>query len=130
MAEEETEGLEELDSLLEDAGGEGEEGSGFAEELDDLLCRLFYQATSIIVKPLEPGFSGTRVLVVEPFYEKRGGGQAVVVKFGDYRKIDEEYRNFKDYVQPFIGGARSTTVLERRRTARSSSIPKTRATNQ
>ena len=37
MAEEETEGLEELDSLLEDAGGEAEDSSGFAEELDDFL---------------------------------------------------------------------------------------------
>ena len=37
MAEQETEGLEELDSLLEDTGGQGEESSGFAEELDDFL---------------------------------------------------------------------------------------------
>lgn len=88
-----------------------------AEELDDLLCRLFYQANSLLVRPLSPGQSGAKVLAVQPFYDA-GGAQMVVVKCGDAHKIDNEYRKFKEYVQPFVGGGRSTTVLNLRRTAR------------
>lgn len=87
-----------------------------AAELEDLLCRLFYQAESILVRPLTTGQSGTRVLRVQPFYTTGGGGHEVVVKFGAFRKIEEEYDNFKEYVQPFLGGGRNTTVLALRRT--------------
>ncbi len=89
--------------------------SKIALELDDLLCRLFYEASSILVRPLAMGQSSTGVLWVQPFYAS-GGGRAVVVKFGDFDKIQEEYSNFKQYVQPFVGGGRNTTVLELRRT--------------
>jgi len=88
-----------------------------AIELEDLLCRLFYQAESILVRPMTPGHSGTGVLWVQPFYAT-GGGRAVVVKFGNIRKIEEEYRNFGQYIQPFIGGGRNTTILNVRRTSR------------
>jgi len=87
-----------------------------AEELDDLLCRLFYKAESLVVQPLSTGKSGAMVLLAEPFYEA-GPGQRVVVKFGDFRGIDAEYRNFEEYVQPFIGGGRSTSVVNLRRTS-------------
>jgi len=85
-------------------------------ELDDLLCRLFHEATSIIIRPLSPGKSGTGVLRVQPFYASGGAGHEVVVKFGDVHKIEEEYQNFQKHVQPFLGGARSTTVLALRHT--------------
>jgi hypothetical protein len=49
------------------------------------------------------------VLWVQPFYEA-GGGRPVVVKFGDYRSIGEEFHNFNTYVQPFISGGRNTSV--------------------
>ncbi len=86
-------------------------------ELNDLLCRLFYQASGIVVRPLALGQSATGVLWVEPFYAS-GGGRAVVVKFGDFHKIQEEYTNFKQYVQAFVGGGRNTAVFELRRTPR------------
>lgn len=86
-----------------------------ATELDDLLCRLFHKAKSVLVKPLTPGHSGAGVLWAKPFYEN-GGGEAVVVKFGDARQIDKESSNFKAYAQPFLGGGRSTTIIELRRT--------------
>jgi CheY-like chemotaxis protein len=85
-------------------------------ELEDLLCRLFYEADSIMVRPLAPGKSGTGVLRVQPFYATRGAGHEVIVKFGDFQKIEEEYLNFQKYVQPFLGGARCTTVLGLRHT--------------
>ncbi len=91
--------------------------SQIAMELDDLLCRLFYGASSILVRPLAKGQSATGVLWVQPFYSS-GGGRAFVVKFGDFHKIQEEYTNFKQYVQPFVGGGRNTTAIELRRTPR------------
>jgi CheY-like chemotaxis protein len=90
--------------------------SQMAVELEDLLCRLFYQANSILVRPLSQGQSGTAVLRVQPFFTIKGGGHEVVVKFGEFSKIEVEYNNFKEFVQPFIGGGRNTTVLDLRRT--------------
>lgn len=86
-----------------------------AAELDDLLCRLFQQARSVLVRPLTQGQSGTGVLWAQPFYSS-GGGRAVIVKFGVASKIEEEYHKFKEYIQPFIGGGRNTTVLDLRHT--------------
>jgi len=88
-----------------------------AFELDDLLCRLFYRASSVLVRPLAVGQSATGVLWVQPFYDNREA-RAFVVKFGDFHKIQEEYTNFIEYVQPFVSGGRSTTALELRRTPR------------
>jgi CheY-like chemotaxis protein len=86
-------------------------------ELDDLLCRLFSEAESLLVQPLAVGHSDAGVLLAQPFLPA-GGGRAVVVKFGEAREIDTEYDNFSAYVQPFMGGGRNTTVLGRRRTPR------------
>lgn len=86
-----------------------------AFELDDLLRRLFYKAENVIVAPMVPGHSGASVLKVEPFYPT-GKGEPVVVKFGSFRVIEQEYHNYKKYVEPFIGGGRHTSVMERRRT--------------
>jgi CheY-like chemotaxis protein len=84
-------------------------------ELEDLLCRLFHQAESVLVRPMTEGQSVTGVLWAQPFYAS-GGGRAVVLKFGDFRVIEKEYANFKQYVQPFIGGGRNSTILGTRRT--------------
>jgi CheY-like chemotaxis protein len=91
--------------------------SQIADELEDLLCRLFYRASRVLIRPLTPGYSGTGVLLVQPFYTT-GGGHKVVVKFGDFHKIKQEYHNFKDHVLPFLGGGRNTMVLDFRSTPR------------
>ncbi len=91
--------------------------SSLAIELEDLLCRLFHEAESIIVRPMAPGYSGTGVLYVEPFYTT-AGGRPVVVKFGNNHKIYEEYNHYSRYILPFIGGGRNTTILNVRRTSR------------
>lgn len=80
-----------------------------AQELEDLLCRLFYRATQLLVNPLTPGGSGASVLRAQPVYA-RGGGHTVVVKFGDRQNVDQEYANFREYVAPYIGGGRSTSI--------------------
>ena len=88
-----------------------------ATELADLLCRLFHDANKLLVEPLAPGRSGAGVLLVKPFYAA-GAGRHMVVKFGGYKQIDLEYQNFREYVHHFVGGGRSTSVLELRRTPR------------
>jgi CheY-like chemotaxis protein len=90
--------------------------SQMAIELEDLLCRLFYRTNGILVRPLTNGQSGARVLRVQPFYSNKGIGREMVVKFGDVGNIQQEYQNFKDYVEPFIGGGRNTAVQGVRRT--------------
>ncbi len=87
-------------------------------ELEDLLRRLFLNAESIMVRPLTSiaSRSGTCVLSVQPFYAT-GGGQAVVVKFGHLPRIKEEGQHFRDYVRPFVSGARHTTIENEARTS-------------
>lgn len=80
------------------------------EELEDLLCRLFPDAQSLLVRPLTAGLSGSAVLRATPFY-KDGAAQPVVVKFGASKRIKREYENFKKYALPYIRG-RSTNVIE------------------
>jgi CheY-like chemotaxis protein len=91
--------------------------SQITTELEDLFCRLFHSARSILVRPLTAGKSGTGILWVQPFYATGGGGYEVAVKFGDFRMIEQEYENFKQFVQPFLGGRRNTAIQEFRRTA-------------
>lgn len=83
--------------------------STIADELDDLLCRLFSDAESILIRQVTPGYSGAGVLSVRPTYDN-GAARAVIVKFGDTHKIEEEAVHFKRYAEPYIGGARSTTI--------------------
>lgn len=83
-------------------------------EFDDLLCRLFYRAESILVRPLSRGMSGTRVLHVEPFIN--GSRQPVVVKYGEAEKIDTEFENYEEYIKGLVAGNRATSVLRRCRT--------------
>lgn len=91
--------------------------SQLTAELDDLLCRLFYQVKGIIVRPLTPGYSGTAVLRIQPFHKNKGMGRELIVKFGDALLIEREYRNFKEYVEPFLASGRNTIILAIRRTS-------------
>lgn len=81
-----------------------------ATELEDLLCRLFYDSDNVIVHPVSPGYSATGVLTVERFHKDTGARGRVIVKFGDAYKIDQECSNFKKYVEHSLGGARSTVI--------------------
>lgn len=81
-----------------------------APELDDLLCRLFHKADGILVQPLTPGASGAGVLWVQPSYPSTGVGRPLVIKFGTAPRIEKEQQNFNNYVKPFIGGGRNTSI--------------------
>lgn len=87
-----------------------------AAELDDLLCRLFHNADSLLVEALDSGHSKGAVLKVQPSFGASGVGHTWVVKYGESSLIDREYHNFKLYVENFVGGSRSTNVMALRRT--------------
>jgi CheY-like chemotaxis protein len=79
------------------------------EELEDLLCRLFPTATSLMVEVMRPGLSGSGVLAVSSF-TATGVAEPVVVKFGDAQGIRREYEHYTSYVEGFVGGNRTTTA--------------------
>lgn len=85
-----------------------------ASEMDDLLCRLFHTAKKITVWSSTPEPSQTGLLWVQPD-NKSGAGQPVVVKFGYYSNIEDEFQNNK-HVEPFIGSARHSEITHHRRT--------------
>lgn len=89
-----------------------DEQKQMAFELDDLLRRLFPDAERIVIRPTPGGRSGASVLRIQPSFDAGGVGNEVILKFGERRTIEEEYNNFRAYVQPFIGGGRTTTVLQ------------------
>lgn len=82
-----------------------------AEELDDLLCRLFHQCDSLLVQPLTAGRSDAGVLLTERF-DASGSAPPVVAKFGDAREIRAEHAHFKQYIEGRIGGGRTTSVID------------------
>lgn len=87
-----------------------------AQELEDLLCRLFSKAESLLLNPLPTGKSGSGVLLAQPFYSEGGGARNVVVKFGGVDEMTREYQRFTDYVGPYV--SRSSEVKSRNRTQR------------
>jgi CheY-like chemotaxis protein len=84
------------------------------QELDDLLCRLFYQASGIFIQQSGIGDIYSPVLKVQPFYPI--GGRTLILKLGTTDMMKEEQQNLVEFVRSYIGGARSTTILEIRRT--------------
>jgi CheY-like chemotaxis protein len=74
-----------------------------SEELDDLFCRLFHDAETILVRPLTQGWSGAGVVLVQPFFNGRGRGEDVIVKFGDMDKIKEEHDQLVDFTDFYRG---------------------------
>lgn len=87
-----------------------------AAELEDLLRRLFYEAESVLVRPMSPGRSGSGILWVRPFYKSIGGGSAVVIKYGSAPQIQQEYNNYREYVERLVGGGYCTSIHDVRRT--------------
>jgi len=88
----------------------------YADELKDLLRRLFYSAESILVSPISKGFSGTGVLRVQAVYKDSGVSAPMIVKFGDKTQIEQEYKHFKRYVEGFIGAGRTASIVDHRYT--------------
>ena len=84
-------------------------------ELEDLLCQLFYQASGILIKPPGMGEGNSPILKVQPFYVT-GVGRTLILKLDATHMMKEEQQKLLAFVRPYIGGARSTSILEVRRT--------------
>jgi DNA-binding response OmpR family regulator len=88
-----------------------------ALELDDLLCRLFHEAETVLISPL-PGGRGTGgILLVRPTFPELGAGQPRIVKFADAATIQGEAEHYEKYVSHFVEAGRSTHLEARRRTS-------------
>lgn len=85
-------------------------------ERNDLLRRLYHEANSIVVVPLNPGKSGTLVAKVTPIYAD-GPGRPSVVKYGETIRIVEEVENYQKYVAHFSVNALSTQMKHHSYTA-------------
>ncbi len=79
-----------------------------AEELEDVLRKLFFDSEHLTLKHLTPGAGGSGVVQVQP---TTAGveGEYVIVKFGQRDNMLKEIGNFMRYVQPYAG--RHTTAL-------------------
>jgi DNA-binding response OmpR family regulator len=86
-----------------------------AQELDDLLCRLFQNADGLLVRLLTSGHSGSAVLMATST-SITGTRQPSIVKFGDVQVIADESKRYANYVKGYIGGGRTSAILELRRT--------------
>lgn len=83
-------------------------------ELEDLFRRLFYDKTRIVIERVTAGHGKAGVVKVIPF-STGSHDEPVILKFGDYKDIDREYRNYEQFVKGKIG-TQSTQVMELRRT--------------
>ncbi|MBI4768900.1 MAG: response regulator [Chloroflexi bacterium] len=93
--------LKKLIQRLESARKRGEKRLT-ALDMEELLRRLFlYQDTTLYLRELLPGRSGSGILLVEPNYEGVSGAR-LVVKSGERRSIETEATNYQRFVEPYI----------------------------
>lgn len=93
-----------------------------ADELNDLLMRLFHTSESVLLKPLKGGQSASQVLWAKAFNHERGGTASFIVKFGDIKSIEIERENFEKYIVPYLEGGRHTSIVDVRYNQRLGSI--------
>ena len=98
-----------LEEIVDSVKFKGEK-EALRDEIIEIFQRLFWDANKITIFPLAEGFSGAGVVKVAPEYDG-GLGNEVVVKFGQRKYIEIENGNFSEYVKRFIGGMRSTIVM-------------------
>lgn len=93
-----------------------------ADELNDLLMRLFHNSESVLLKSLKGGQSNSQVLWAKAFDHERGGTASFIVKFGDIKSIEIEKENFEKYIIPYLEGGRHTSIVDVRYNQRLGSI--------
>ncbi len=83
-------------------------------ELDGLIKRLFFLEKRVQLKYIQPGYGGSGVVRVTPFYESEGGGSIsgadVVVKFGPVENMEREFDRYSRYVETFLGMSATDVV--------------------
>jgi len=108
--------LRELLGQIEDYRGLPEDRlSARAEELEDLLRKLFLQERRLLLKHVTPGAGGSGVVRIQPTLEA-GQGEEVIVKFGKRDNMRKEIGNFARYVQPYAGQYATALIGDLRET--------------
>ncbi len=84
-------------------------------ELEGLFKRLFYYEKEIKLKYIQPGYGGSGVVRVIPFYANEQEneltqGAEVVVKFGEDKNMTREFNRYSRFVETFLG-MRATDVV-------------------
>ena len=106
-----------LDDVAQDIALQNHLPTLVAGEVEEVLCKLFFSASEIVVSPLVSGDHsrlssqvGSSVLRVEPNYQEGGWGAPVVVKLARRNTIITEANNYERCVKDFIGAHRRTDL--------------------
>ena len=93
-------------------------------EIEEVLCRLFYEADEITLTPLIPAnrihsssSSPSGAVVLKAIPREKGGLVApVMVKLASREMVEIESRNYDQYVEGYLGGYRHTLLKEKTET--------------
>lgn len=83
-----------------------------AEEIDELLRKLFFTCEHIVIDSPQQGYSAAAVFKVVPWYKDRIQGEALIVKIGERGIADEEVNRYQEYVLGKVGGHRVPIRIE------------------
>jgi hypothetical protein len=84
-------------------------------ELDDLIRKIFVDANRLVISSVSGGHSKSGVVKVEPFYKEKGQAEALIFKYGVFKEIEQEARNFQE-IKRFTDGKRYTNLELKART--------------
>lgn len=83
-----------------------------SDEQIEVFQELFSDCRTIAISFLVPGYSAAKVFLVGPIRQSGEPLIPFVAKIGDKIQIDNEYRNFKNYVQHKITSGRYPEVIK------------------
>jgi CheY-like chemotaxis protein len=101
---------EEMASKIAPSCGYQEHSEMLEWELEDLLKKLFPNASRLIVSRVSGGHSQSGIVQVEPFYRAMGQAMSVIVKYGPVSEMEKEAENYEKYIKPFTAGQRHTDL--------------------
>ncbi len=83
-----------------------------AEEINELLGKLFFECTRIQIQAPQRGYSSAAVFKIVPWYHERGQGEIRIVKIGERGVADQEVALYRKYVAGVVGGFRVPTTVD------------------
>ena len=82
------------------------------DEIQEVLKKLFIDCKKIELLPMQQGFSGAIIFLIEPFYKTKGRGEKVIIKIGNIEAIKSEGLNFQEHVSGVVGGNRTPNAID------------------
>lgn len=70
--------------------------------LEDLIQRLFHQASTVHLLRATPGKDSCTVMLARPIYDGIQGAY-LIVKIGPHKRIEQEIKNYETWVAPYAG---------------------------